>query len=708
MISNTFSSILWITLIGLDLAISARLARMYRRDSDIRKLMFIIGLLMCISLYVIAIIGIEGFSQAKNILEWTTLPLLLAFILTSLHERFNLDSNKCYKIFMTGTVSTIFLFAIPTSADFSQPFLIAGLTIAILLSVVQYWKEFDLPSVTLFFALPSFAVSYIAIGEGLTELALFAAFTAKGVLLVAFEISKSQEGETTSILGLKKELCTAEHNFNRLFDILPDPAAIIDPKGTILAVSPNLIAISGFKKEELVGANFLKIDLISDRSKFNMVQNLGSRMIDLEMPPYEIEMQGKDGRKGQYEVNTSKISYRDAPAAMVVLRDLTERNRLLEGIQREQMRFQDIAERTGDWIWELDPEGKFIYSNPVVGKIIGYIAEEIIGKKASDVFFSSANDHPEPFLESVIGVSCLSPTVRQCLHRDGRLLTMETHAMPMYSANGELVGYRGVSRDFTERKEMEKRLLKAERFAAIGELSTMVAHDLRNPLQGIANVIHYLKKISKNAGNEKMASLILSIDEALKHADKIVKELLDYSTDIRLELKESNPKSIITQALSAMVIPANIRVIEKTRTKPKIRVDSDKIKRVIVNIFTNAVDAMPDGGTLTIVSEEEKSYMKLSIADSGAGIPEEKMDKLWVPFVTTKAQGIGLGLPICKRLVDAHGGQILCESKKGNGTTFTLTLPILEPAEKNRDFYVDEKEAIGLVSKTKVPNAAET
>jgi PAS domain S-box-containing protein len=689
-------------------AISARLARMYRRDSDIRKLMFIIGLLMCINLYAVAIIGIESFSLAKNILEWATLPLLLAFILTSLRERFNLDSKKCYKIFMTGTVLTIFLFAIPTSADFSQPFLMAGLTIAILLSVVQYSKKFDLPSVTLFFALPSFAVSYIAIGEGLTELALFAAFTAKGALLIAFEISKGQEGETTSILGLKKELYSAEHNFNRLFDMLPDPAAIIDPKGTILAVSQNLIAMSGFKKEELVGANFLKIDLISDRSKFNMVQNLGSRMIDLEMPPYEIEVQGKDGRKGQYEVNTSKISYRGAPAAMVVLRDLTERNRLLKEIQREQMRFQDIAERTGDWIWELDPEGKFIYSNPVVGKIIGYTAEEIISKKACDVFVSSANDNLKPFLESVIGASCLSSMIRQCLHRDGRLLTMETHAMPMYSANGELVGYRGVSRDFTEKKEMEKRLLKAERFAAIGELSTMVAHDLRNPLQGIANVIHYLKKTSKNAGNEKLSSLIPSIDEALKHADKIVRELLDYSTDIRLELNESNPKSIITQALSAMAIPANIRVIEKTRTKPKIRVDSDKIKRVIVNIVTNAVDAMPDGGTLTIVSEEEKGYMKLSIADSGTGIPEEKMDKLWVPFVTTKAQGIGLGLPICKRLVDAHGGQIFCESKKGNGTTFTLILPILEAAEKNIDFYVDEKEAIGLMSKTKVPNAAET
>src|SRR4030042_6053890 len=223
-------------------------------------------------------------------------------------------------------------------------------------------------------------------------------------------------------------------------------------------------------------------------------------MIDREIPPYEIEVQGKDGKKGQYEVNTSKTSYRGITAAMVVLRDLTERNRLLEKIELEQMRFQDIAERTGDWIWELDSEGKFIYSNPVASKTIGYTSEEIIGKKASDIFFPSMEGNAEPFLESVAGACSLSSIIRQYSLRDGRVLIMEIQAMPMQGVNGELVGYRGESRDFTEKQEMEKRLLKAERFAAIGELSTMVAHDLRNPLQGISNVIHYLQKTTKMQG----------------------------------------------------------------------------------------------------------------------------------------------------------------------------------------------------------------
>jgi PAS domain S-box-containing protein len=699
MISYIWSLVFWTALIGLDLAISIVLAQKYRRDFDIRKIMFIIGLLMCINVYVIAVTGIESFPQARNILGWSPLPLLLAFIFTSIHERFSLDSKTCYKFFMFGTALTIVLSIFPLPAGSSQPVLLAGVIFAVVLSIVEYSKRFDLSSMTLFLSMPSFAVSYLAIEQGITELALFAAFIANGTVLLAFEISKNQEGETSSILVLKKELHTAEYNFNRLLDIIPDPAAIIDAKGTILAVSPKIVTLSGFRKEELMGMNFLKTDLISDGSKFTMMQNLGVRMLGYEMPPYEIEVQGKDGKKRQYEVNASKIDYKGKPATMVVFRDLTERNRLLEEIQREKMRFQNIAEGTGDWIWELDCEGSFIYSNPVIEKIIGYTAEEIIGKEACDVFVPSGKDHKEPFLESVLSTSCLSSMIRNCYHRDGRVLTMETQVMPMHDSDGRHVGYRGVSRDFTEKKELEKRLLKAERFAAIGELSTIVAHDLRNPLQGISNVVHYLKKPSKDVANERLASVIPFIEEALKQADKIVRELLDYSADIRLDLKESDPKSIVMQALSGMSVPDNIRVIQKIEVMSKIRVDPDKIRRVIVNLVSNAFDAMPKGGILTIGSREAKGCLELIIADNGTGIPDEKIDRLWAPFITTKAKGIGLGLPICKRIIDEHGGQILCESEKGKGATFTIILPIAEPENKGVEFYVDGKEVVTSESK---------
>jgi PAS domain S-box-containing protein len=693
MITHMFSAALWIILIALDVAISARLAKMYRKDSDTRKLMFIIGLLMCINVHVTAIVGIDSFPIATNISNWAPLPIILAFIFSTLHEKCRPDPTRCYKIFLTGTALTIIMFFVPPAIDFSQPVISAGLVLAAVLTLAQLSKGFDLSSVTLFFFIPSFAVSYLSIGQGLTELALFAAFTARGVLLMALEISKTQGGKT-AVLFAKKELYVQEYNFNKLFNMLPDPAAIIDPKGTILAVSPVLVSLSGLKREELVGTNFLKTDLISDRSKFKMVQYLGSILIDLEIPPYEIEVQSKDGKKGQFEVNTSKIDYRGTTAAMVVFRDLTERNRLLEKIKREQMRFQDIAERTGDWIWELDSEGKFIYSNPVVSKIVGYSSEEIIGKKARDVLVPSSGKHEEFFVPSAIKTGNISPKIMECSLRDGRLITLEIQAMPLSGLDGELVGYRGVCRDFTEKQEMEKKLLKAERFAAIGELSTMVAHDLRNPLQGISNVIHVLKKTAKNTGNNKLASLVPSIEEALNHAEKMVRELLDYSTDIRLELNDSNPTSVVNQALSRISFPENITLVQNTNPEPRIRVDTDKFARVIVNIVTNAFEAMSKGGILKIESKELEGCLQLSIADNGTGIPDEKIDKLWSPFITTRAQGIGLGLPICKRIVEAHGGRILVETEKGKGTTFTIVLPLTKIAEKNVEFCIDERGII--------------
>jgi PAS domain S-box-containing protein len=417
-------------------------------------------------------------------------------------------------------------------------------------------------------------------------------------------------------------------------------------------------------------------------------------LIDLEIPPYEIEVQSKEGKKGKFEVNTSKIDYRGTTAAMVVFRDLTERNRLLEKIKREQMRFQDIAERTGDWIWELDSEGKFIYSNPVVSKIVGYSSEERIGKKARDVLVPSSGEHEEFFVPSTIKTGNISPKIMECSLRDGRLITLEIQAMPLSGLDGEHFGYRGVCRDFTEKQEMEKKLLKTERFAAIGELSTMVAHDLRNPLQGISNVIHVLKKTAKNTGNNKLASLVPSIEEALNHAEKMVRELLDYSTDVRLELNDSNPTSVVNQALSRISFPENIKLVQNTKPEPRIRIDTDKFARVIVNIVTNAFEAMSKGGILKIESKELEGCLQLSIADNGTGIPDEKIDKLWSPFITTRAQGIGLGLPICKRIVEAHGGRILVETEKGKGTTFTIVLPLTKIAEKNVEFCIDERGII--------------
>ena len=228
--------------------------------------------------------------------------------------------------------------------------------------------------------------------------------------------------------------------------------------------------------------------------------------------------------------------------------------------------------------------------------------------------------------------------------------------------------------DLTDRKKMEKRLQQAEHLAAIGETASMVAHDLRNPLQGIVGATFALRNeaLTKEQRNE-MLSLI---ENNVEYSDGIVKDLLDYSRTFDLLLVESSPKKVVMNALQMLKIPDKIKIQDVSLEQPVIAVDSDRMKRAFVNLIENAIDAMPDGGTLTISSRQLNGFVEIAFSDTGTGIAEKAMKNLWKPLQTTKAKGMGMGLAICKRIIDAHGGKVSVESKTGHGTAFTIQLPI--------------------------------
>jgi signal transduction histidine kinase len=145
---------------------------------------------------------------------------------------------------------------------------------------------------------------------------------------------------------------------------------------------------------------------------------------------------------------------------------------------------------------------------------------------------------------------------------------------------------------------------------------------------------------------------------------------------MHLELVECSPKSLLKSALSIIQIPQGIKIVDHASDEPKIKVDAGKVERVFVNLIKNAIDAMPEGGTLEIRSTQTNGNVDVVFADTGTGISEKVMAKLFTPLFTTKAQGMGFGLAVCKRVVEAHGGKITVESVSGNGATFTVTLPI--------------------------------
>jgi signal transduction histidine kinase len=243
--------------------------------------------------------------------------------------------------------------------------------------------------------------------------------------------------------------------------------------------------------------------------------------------------------------------------------------------------------------------------------------------------------------------------------------------------------------------EAHSRLLKTERLAAIGELAGMVGHDLRNPLTGIAGAVYYLKSKYSNALDARGREMLQIIEQDIDYSNKIINDLLEYSREIKLELKTTDPKAILQEVLPRLKVPRKVKIVDETNGEIQLKVDVKKIVRVFTNIMRNAYDAMPQGGTLTVKCAKKDDNVIFSFSDTGVGMTQETMSKLWTPLFTTKAKGMGFGLPICKRFVEGHGGKLIVESETGVGSTFTVILPADPKAEdKDEKVWVNLPESV--------------
>ena len=215
-----------------------------------------------------------------------------------------------------------------------------------------------------------------------------------------------------------------------------------------------------------------------------------------------------------------------------------------------------------------------------------------------------------------------------------------------------------------------------KRLEGMNEVSRMVGHDLRNPLAGIRGAAYVLKKNYSDKLDTKGNTMLKTIDDCVEYSDKIVRDLLDFSAEIKLDKISTNPIKLVKDSLSTLVVPTNVQVINETSDELFVLVDNGKIERVFSNLVKNACDAMPNGGQLKITSKKEKDRIMISFSDSGSGMTNEVLQKLWTPFFTTKPKGMGIGLGICKRIVEAHGGRIEVGSTVGKGTVFNVFLPV--------------------------------
>jgi len=486
---------------------------------------------------------------------------------------------------------------------------------------------------------------------------------------------------------------------HELVDLLRVGVCVLDKEKNVRLWNRGAEDISGYTAEEVLGEDAVWRWLYPEGDYRSEIMARANAIITNKLYEENLEttIRRKDGetRIVSWNLRATYDENNRMTGVVAVCRDITEEMRVRKELERRSKHLEDLAEeRTRSLrdnegrlyaIIQGSPEGivvadlncNIVECNKVALQLFNSPSmDRLIGRNVLD--FVSKTDHD--FVSTAFKEMAKSETVRdlRCtmLRSEGEEYAAEVSASIVKDAAGSPTVYVTIIRDLTEQNEIQARLRKAERMAVIGETAAMVGHDLRNPLQGISGAVYVLRQKFGSTADSETEEMLGLIETSLDYTSNIVKELMDYSSEVKLELKQTTAKAVTEAALLQVNIPGNVTVRNLTHEKPGLLVDAAKTQRVFVNLIGNAVDAMPTGGELTIASVEGKGVLEIRFSDTGRGMSDDAMRNLWKPFKTTKSKGMGLGLAICKRIVEAHGGTVTVETSPGTGTTFKITFPI--------------------------------
>lgn len=234
-----------------------------------------------------------------------------------------------------------------------------------------------------------------------------------------------------------------------------------------------------------------------------------------------------------------------------------------------------------------------------------------------------------------------------------------------------------LNRQAKQLRKTQSKLVRREKLTALGQLASSVAHELRNPLGTIKNVIYYLNILDAGKGNSEVVDSLKIVDKAVEHANKIIEDLLDFARVREPNKQMVNINDVIKEVVDRFQVHQGIEVVEDfSLSLPKLAFDVLQMQQVFYNIVQNALQAMIDKGKLIVTTVQENNNIRIYFKDNGPGITKENLENIFEPLFSTKAKGTGLGLNVCKSLVSGHDGKLLVESALGKGTTFIVELPI--------------------------------
>lgn len=383
--------------------------------------------------------------------------------------------------------------------------------------------------------------------------------------------------------------------------------------------------------------------------------------------------------------------------------DALSAREVLNALRESESLLRIAIEKAAIGMVRVRPDGTFVSANNAFCKMSGYSEEELMNMNFQDLTHPDDRDIGAKVVRDLLeGGKRTASFEKRYVHKDGHVFHVELQTTLIHDDEGEPLHFFTQVNDITERKiaqkklerlnnELEQRveektkelrqaqekLVRKERLAAIGELSGGIAHELRNPLGAIKNSVYFLKMVIEEP-DEDIEETLQILEDEVKHSVDIIECLLEFSKPKPPTRMKVNINEVLKELVEKTEIPDNIKLsMDFEEEAPILLADPVQLERVFGNLIGNAIEAMPKGGRLDLITlccPDGKIQVK--VKDTGTGIPEDNLESIFEPLFTTKAKGIGLGLSIVNSIIEAHSGSISVESEVGRGTVFTVELPL--------------------------------
>jgi len=314
--------------------------------------------------------------------------------------------------------------------------------------------------------------------------------------------------------------------------------------------------------------------------------------------------------------------------------------------------------------------------NDYAAKIFGIPSHKAIGANYKELFTQD-----ECLLTKAIGEGKVLRNADYSYKRtDGKTLILSVIAAPVFNDQGEPQGGISIIEDITERRAMEEHIQRTQQLEVLGNLAASVAHEIRNPLNAISLTVQRLEReYSPKQGKAEYINFLELIKNEIRRLDDRIKEFLSLAAPLRLNFIEVDLNQILDEVLTLVTPTAEatkVKIVRNFSKIPVVHIDIDSMKRAFLNLFKNGIEAMPNGGELSVQTTASDDAVEVIVKDTGKGIAKEDLGKIFRPYYSEKKEGTGIGLAIVHQIIVAHKGSIDVTSELGKGTTFRVKLPL--------------------------------